>query len=160
LTIDEMVDLIAEESENRPSIWPVYVRKKTSSPLCGKSCATADGTAINLVTTLWRRGSSDSSKAPSKAGGPGGVDAIVAGIGDNSGNRPSTMIVRAMALDQVNFSNTSRTQRTGRCPGQRHRLRWGSGGIGAYLLYDSWSLGMVLTAAMTLNLLRPLMGVL
>jgi Mg/Co/Ni transporter MgtE (contains CBS domain) len=33
---------------------------------------------------------------------------IVAGIGGNSGNQTITMIVRAMALDQVSPGNTSR----------------------------------------------------
>ena len=36
---------------------------------------------------------------------------IVAGIGGNSGNQTITMIVRAMALDQVNTGSTSRLMR-------------------------------------------------
>jgi magnesium transporter len=36
---------------------------------------------------------------------------IVAGIGGNSGNQTITMIVRAMALDQVSTGNTSRLMR-------------------------------------------------
>jgi magnesium transporter len=72
------------------------------------------------------------------------------------------MIVRAMALDQVSTGNTSRLIRKELGVALINGLVWG-GVIGAvaYGLYDSWSLGVVMTAAMTLNLLlAALMGVL
>ncbi len=86
---------------------------------------------------------------------------IVAGIGGNSGNQTITMIVRAMALDQVNTGNTARLLRKELAVGLINGLIWGGViGVVAYLLYDSWSLGVVMTAAMTLNLLlAALMGV-
>jgi Mg/Co/Ni transporter MgtE len=87
---------------------------------------------------------------------------IVAGIGGNSGNQTITMIVRAMALDQVNTGSTSRLMRKELAVGLINGLVWGGViGVVAYLLYGSWSLGVVMTAAMTLNLLlAALMGVL
>ena len=87
---------------------------------------------------------------------------IVAGIGGNSGNQTITMIVRAMALDQVSPGNTSRLMRKELAVGLLNGLIWG-GVIGAvaFWLYGSWSLGVVMTAAMTLNLLlAAFMGVL
>jgi magnesium transporter len=87
---------------------------------------------------------------------------IVAGIGGNSGNQTITMIVRAMALDQVSTGNTSRLMRKELGVALINGVLWG-GVIGAvaYLLYGSWSLGLVMTGAMTLNLLlAALMGVL
>jgi magnesium transporter len=87
---------------------------------------------------------------------------IVAGIGGNSGNQTITMIVRAMALDQVSTGNTSRLIRKELGVSLVNGLVWGGViGVVAYLLYDSWSLGVVMIAAMTLNLLlAALMGVL
>ena len=87
---------------------------------------------------------------------------IVAGIGGNSGNQTITMIVRAMALDQVSTGNTSRLMRKELAVGLINGLVWGGViGVVAYMLYGSWSLGVVMTAAMTLNLLlAALMGVL
>ena len=87
---------------------------------------------------------------------------IVAGIGGNSGNQTITMIVRAMALDQVSTGNTSRLIRKELGVGLVNGIVWGGViGVVAYLLYDSWSLGVVMTAAMVLNLLlAALMGVL
>ena len=87
---------------------------------------------------------------------------IVAGIGGNSGNQTITMIVRAMALDQVSTGNTARLVRKELGVSLINGILWGGviGGV-AYYLYDSWSLGVVMTAAMTLNLLlAALMGVL
>ncbi|WP_445939380.1 magnesium transporter, partial [Pseudomonas sp.] len=87
---------------------------------------------------------------------------IVAGIGGNSGNQTITMIVRAMALDHVSTGNTSRLIRKELGVGLVNGIVWGGViGVVAYLLYDSWSLGVVMTAAMVLNLLlAALMGVL
>jgi magnesium transporter len=87
---------------------------------------------------------------------------IVAGIGGNSGNQTITMIVRAMALDQLGTSNTMRLLRKELAVGLVNGLVWGGviGGV-AWYLYGSWSLGAVMTGAMTLNLLlAALMGVL
>ncbi|MNO92481.1 Magnesium transporter MgtE [compost metagenome] len=87
---------------------------------------------------------------------------IVAGIGGNSGNQTITMIVRGMALDQVQLSSGSRLLRKELGVALVNGIVWG-GVIGAvaYYLYGSWQLGAVMTGAMTLNLLlAALMGVL
>ena len=87
---------------------------------------------------------------------------IVAGIGGNSGNQTITMIVRAMALEQVSTGNTSRLLRKELVVALLNGLIWGSViGVVAWQLYGSWSLGAVMVSAMTLNLLlAALMGVL
>ncbi|QDE40206.1 magnesium transporter [Luteibacter pinisoli] len=86
---------------------------------------------------------------------------IVAGIGGNSGNQTITMIVRAMALEQVSVAQAGRLWRKELCVALINGLVWGGViGVVAWLLYDSISLGMVMTAAMTLNLLlAAFMGV-
>ena len=89
---------------------------------------------------------------------------IVAGIGGNSGNQTITMIVRAMALDQLSTGkgNTKRLLRKELSVAFINGIIWGGViGVVAWLLYDYWALGLVMVAAMTLNLLlAALMGVL
>lgn len=87
---------------------------------------------------------------------------IVAGIGGNSGNQTTTMIVRGIALGQVSSHNMKSLLQKELGIALLNGLIWGSVlGVVAYLLYENVSLGMVMTAAMTLNLLlAAVMGVL
>src|SRR5690606_40380287 len=87
---------------------------------------------------------------------------MVEGVGGNSGNQTLTMIVRGMALDQMGPGNGARLLRKEVGVGLLNGLIWGGViGLVVYWLYGSWSLGLVMTAAMTLNLLlAALMGVL
>jgi magnesium transporter len=79
---------------------------------------------------------------------------IVAGIGGNSGNQTITMLVRALALGQANPSNAKKLLAKEIVISLLNGLVWGGiVGIFAWLLYRSVSLGLVMTAAMTLNLL-------
>ncbi|MEN5017646.1 magnesium transporter [Erwinia sp. Eh17-17] len=87
---------------------------------------------------------------------------IVAGIGGNTGNQTITMIVRALALHQVEPGNFSFL--IGRELGVAliNGLFWGGimGGI-TWAMYDNPALGGVMMLAMVLNLLlAALMGVL
>ncbi len=86
---------------------------------------------------------------------------IVAGIGGNSGNQTTTMIVRGLALGQVASHNMNSLITKELGVSLLNGLLWGGvlGGI-AYALYGSYPLGLVLMAAMTINLLlAALMGV-
>ncbi|AKU13772.1 magnesium transporter [Azoarcus sp. CIB] len=79
---------------------------------------------------------------------------IVAGIGGNSGNQTVTMIVRAIAMGQVEQSAMQRLMRKEMGVAVVNGLVWGGLlGLLAWALYGSASLGAVMTAAMTLNLL-------
>ena len=87
---------------------------------------------------------------------------IVAGIGGNSGNQTLTMIVRALALGHIQGSNIRKLFIKEVSVSLVNGLVWGSiVGFMAYLLYQNVLLGVVMTAAMMLNLLlAALMGVL
>ncbi len=79
---------------------------------------------------------------------------IVAGIGGNSGNQTITMIVRAIALGQVGTDSERRLYRKEAAVAVVNGLLWGGLlGLIAWWLYRDFRLGMVMTAAMTLNLL-------
>ncbi|AVR87439.1 magnesium transporter [Thauera aromatica] len=79
---------------------------------------------------------------------------IVAGIGGNSGNQTITMIVRAIAMGQVEQSAMNRLLKKELGVALINGLVWGGLlGVLAWWLYGNLQLGAVMTAAMTLNLL-------
>ncbi len=87
---------------------------------------------------------------------------IVAGIGGNAGNQTITMIVRAMALGQIQPTSARKLILKELGVAGINGLIWGSVmGVIAYLLYNNIALGAVIMSAMTLNLLlAAVMGVL
>jgi len=86
---------------------------------------------------------------------------IIAGIGGNSGNQTITMIVRALALGQINSSSARKLFVKEIGVSLINGLIWGGVvGLFAFFIYHSWQLGLVMTGAMFLNLLlAALMGV-
>jgi len=163
ITIDAMVDVIREEGEAEmlgraglreeedifASIW-ASVRNRWA------------WLALNLVTAfIASRVIGLFAGAIEKLVALATLMPIVAGIGGNSGNQTITMIVRAMALDQVNPNAIRRLWRKELGVALFNGLVWGGViGIVAALLYDSPTLGVVMTAAMALNLLlAAFMGV-
>jgi magnesium transporter len=86
---------------------------------------------------------------------------IIAGIGGNSGNQTITMIVRALALNQITRDNARKLFVKELGVSVLNGLIWGSVvGLFAFLIYHNWQLGLVMTAAMLLNLLlAAVMGV-
>lgn len=164
VTIDAMVDVIREESEAEArgrvglreeedifaSVWS-SVRNRWA------------WLAVNLVTAFiasrvidFFHGSIERLVALAA------LMPIVAGMGGNSGNQTITMLVRAMALDQVGLDSRKRLLRKELVVSICNGLIWGSAiGVVAWLLYHNAALGAVMMAAMTLNLLlAALMGVL
>lgn len=86
---------------------------------------------------------------------------IIAGIGGNSGNQTTTMIVRALALGQITRDSAQKLFLKEISVSALNGLIWGSVvGLFAFLIYHSWQLGLVMTGAMVLNLLlAAVMGV-
>ena len=86
---------------------------------------------------------------------------IVAGIGGNSGNQTTTMIVRGLALGQIATHNMKSLLLKELGVSLLNGLVWGSVlGLIAYGLYHNAALGLVMMSAMTLNLLlAAIMGV-
>jgi magnesium transporter len=164
LTIDEMVDLIREESENEVLNMAGLREEEDIFASVWKSLRNRWAwLAVNLITAfVASRVIGLFEGSIEKLVALAALMPIVAGIGGNSGNQTITMIVRAMALDQVSTGNTSRLMRKELAVALINGVVWGGViGVVAYLLYGSWSLGVVMTAAMTLNLLlAALMGVL
>lgn len=164
LTIDEIVDLIREESESEVLSMAGLREEEDIFASVWKSVGNRWAwLAINLITAfVASRVIGLFEGSIEKLVALAALMPIVAGIGGNSGNQTITMIVRAMALDQLSPGNTSRLLRKELGVGLVNGLVWGGViGVVAFYLYGSWSLGVVMTAAMTLNLLlAALMGVL
>jgi magnesium transporter len=86
---------------------------------------------------------------------------IIAGIGGNSGNQTITRIVRALAVGQITRDNARQLLMKEIGVSVLNGLIWGTVvGLFAFLIYHNWELGLVMTAAMLLNLLlAAVMGV-
>lgn len=87
---------------------------------------------------------------------------IIAGIGGNSGNQTITMIVRALAFEQINTSSAWKLIIKEISVSAVNGLIWGTiVGLFTLIIYQNASLGLVMTLAMILNLLlAALLGVL
>jgi len=78
---------------------------------------------------------------------------IVAGMGGNSGNQTSTLVVRGYALGLINKDNTRRLLAKELGISVLNGMVWGGiMGVIAFLLYRSAPLGGVMAASMMLNL--------
>jgi magnesium transporter len=78
---------------------------------------------------------------------------IVAGIGGNSGNQTTTLIVRALALGQVSQANARRLLLKELGISTLNGVLWGGVlGFVTYMLYSNVALGGVMALAMLLNL--------
>ncbi|WP_311971132.1 magnesium transporter [Pseudomonas baltica] len=156
LTIDEMVDVIREEGESEMLNMAGLREEEDIFASVWRSLRNRwSWLAVNLVTAfIASRVIGLFEGSIEKLVALAALMPIVAGIGGNSGNQTITMIVRAMALDQITPASTKRLLRKEVTVSLCNGIIWGGViGVVAYLLYGSWSLGVVMTAAMTLNLL-------
>jgi magnesium transporter len=163
VTVDAVMDLIREEAESDMLSMAGLREEEDFFASVWKSVQNRWAwLAINLVTALVAsrviglfEGSIEKIVALAA------LMPIVAGIGGNSGNQTTTMIVRGLALGQVASHNMNSLITKELGVSLLNGLLWGGvlGGI-AFALYGSYQLGLVMMAAMTLNLLlAALMGV-
>ena len=162
LTVNAVMDYIREETETE-KLSMVGLREEDMFSTIWKSVQNRWAwLAINLVTALIAsRVISVFEGSIEKVVALAALMPIVAGIGGNSGNQTTTMIVRAIALSQVTFSNLRLLMLKEIGVALLNGILWGSVlGVFAYLLYGNIQLGYVMTAAMILNLiLSAIMGV-
>lgn len=163
VTVDAVMDLIREEAESDVLSLAGLREEEDFFASVWKSVQNRWAwLAINLVTALVAsrviglfEGSIEKIVALAA------LMPIVAGIGGNSGNQTTTMIVRGLALGQVASHNMQSLITKELGVALLNGLLWGSVlGVIAYALYGNYQLGIVMMAAMTLNLmLAALMGV-
>ena len=164
LTVDSMVDIIREESDSQMlGLAGLREEEDLFSSVWKSAQNRWLWLAINLVTALIASrviGAFEGSIE--KLAALAALMPIVAGIGGNSGNQTTTLIVRGLALGHINLSNAKKLLLKELAVSLLNGLFWGGIlGVIAYLLYHSIPLGLVMSSAMTLNLLvAALMGTL
>ncbi|MFC3533481.1 magnesium transporter [Vogesella facilis] len=164
LTVDEMVDVIREESDTEAlNLAGLKEEEDLFAPVIDSVKNRWSWLAINLCTAfVASRVIGAFEGSIEKLVALAALMPIVAGIGGNSGNQTITMIVRALAMGQLQPGQAQRLWRKELGVSVINGLVWGSAlGVLAWLLYGSFSLGLVMLAATTLNLmLAASMGVL
>ncbi|MBK1700694.1 magnesium transporter [Thiococcus pfennigii] len=156
LTVADMVDYIREESEAEIlSHAGLREEEDIFAPVIRSVKNRWAWLAINLVTAFVAsrviglfEGSIEQLVALAA------LMPIVAGVGGNAGNQTITMIVRAIAMGQIQPSALRRLLGKELGVALINGLVWGGVlGLVAWALYGNPALGLVMTAAMILNLL-------
>ena len=163
ITIDEMVDVIREESEaDMLNMAGLQEEEDLFAPIWDSVKNRWSWLAINLVTAfVASRVIGAFEGAIEKLVALAALMPIVAGIGGNTGNQTITMIVRALALENIQPGNFAFLIFREMGVALINGLVWGGimGGI-TWWLYDDMALGGVMMLAMVLNLLvASMMGV-
>jgi magnesium transporter len=156
ITIDEMVDVIREESEaDMLNMAGLQEEEDLFAPIWDSVRNRWVWLAVNLCTAfVASRVIGAFEGSIEKIVALAALMPIVAGIGGNSGNQTITMIVRAMAMGQLSGLQASRLLKKEVGVALVNGLIWGTVmGTVSWLLYGSLGIGLVMVAAMTLNLL-------
>jgi magnesium transporter len=163
LTVDAVMDFIRDESESEMLSMAGLREEEDLFASVWKSVQNRwTWLAVNLVTAfVASRVIGLFEGSIEKIVALAALMPIVAGIGGNSGNQTTTMIVRGLALGQISAHNMKSLFYKELGVSLLNGLVWGGVlGLLAYLLYHNVMLGLVMTAAMTLNLLlAAVMGV-
>jgi len=164
LTVDEVMDFIREESESEMLSMAGLREEEDLFASVWKSVQNRwTWLVINLITAfIASRVIGLFEGSIEKIVALAALMPIVAGIGGNSGNQTTTMIVRGLALGQISAHNMKGLFYKELGVSLLNGLVWGGVlGVAAFMLYQNAKLGLVMTAAMTLNLLlAAVMGVL
>ena len=163
LSVDAVVDFIKEDAENEKlSMVGLREEEDLFSSIWKSVKNRWAWLAINLVTAIVAsRVIGVFEGSIEKVVALAALMPIVAGIGGNSGNQTTTMIVRGLAVGQVNLTNIQRLIYKELGVALLNGILWGSVlGAFAFILYENIYLGLVMTGAMILNLLlSAVMGV-
>ena len=164
LTVDEMLDVIREESEaDMLNMAGLQEEEDLFAPVIDSVKNRWVWLAVNLCTALVAsrviglfEGSIEKIVALAA------LMPIVAGIGGNSGNQTITMIVRALATGQLNGTQPLKLFKKEIGVALANGLLWGGAmGVITFIIYKEIGLSLVMIAAMTLNLvLAAALGVL
>lgn len=163
LTIEEIVDAVNEESDtNLRRMGGLSPEEDVFAPVSKAVKTRWARLAINLCTAfVASRVIGLFEHTISQLVALAALMPIVAGIGGNTGNQTITMIVRALALHQIEVGNISRLMLRELGVAIINGVVWGGiMGVITWLLYGDAAMGGVMTLAMLLNLLlAALMGV-
>ncbi|MDC9604257.1 magnesium transporter [Xenorhabdus griffiniae] len=164
LTVEDIVDTLSEETDTNIRRMGGLSREEDVFAPVGQAVKTRwTWLAINLCTAfVASRVIGLFEHTISQLVALATLMPIVAGIGGNTGNQTITMIVRALALHQIQTGSFSYLLLRELGVAFINGIIWGGiMGVITYLLYGDLAMGGVMTMAMILNLLMAaLMGVL
>jgi len=156
LTIDAVVDYIRESADaDMLSMAGLREEEDLFSSVWRAARNRWTWLAINLVTAfIASRVIGVFEGSIEKLAALAALMPIIAGIGGNSGNQTTTLIVRGLALGQITTANARRLMIKELGVAVLNGIVWGAAvGLFAWLLYDNIALGGVMALAMMLNLL-------
>ena len=155
VTVDAVMDHIRKEQEAKElSMVGLREEEDIFSSVWKSARNRWSWLAINLITAfIASRVIGAFEGSISKLAALAALMPIVAGVGGNTGNQTITLIIRSLALGQITTANARRMMAKEIGISLINGMVWGSVmGLVAYLLYRSVNLGLVMAAAMTLNL--------
>jgi magnesium transporter len=155
LTVDAVVDYIRESSDSDMlSMAGLKEEEDLFSTVWRAARNRWTWLAVNLVTAfIASRVIGLFEGSIEKLAALAALMPIVAGIGGNSGNQTTTLIVRGLALGQINPANARRLILKELGVAMLNGIVWGAAvGLFAWLLYSNVKLGGVMALAMLLNL--------
>lgn len=155
LTVDQMVDVIREESEAEV-LSLAGLKEEDLFSSVGKAVKNRwPWLAINICTAFIASrviGAFEDTIAHLVA--LAALMPIVSGIGGNTGTQTTTLIIRGLALGQIQPSHTRVLLLKELGVAVINGTMWGAVlGVMAWLLYGKWDLGLVMMGAMMLNML-------
>ncbi len=156
LTVDAVVDYIRESSEaDMLSMAGLKEEEDLFSTVWRAARNRWTWLAINLITAfIASRVIGVFEGSIEKLAALAALMPIIAGIGGNSGNQTTTLIIRGLALGQINPANARRLIVKEVGVALLNGAVWGTVvGLFAWLLYRNVALGGVMALAMLLNLL-------
>jgi magnesium transporter len=156
LTVDQVVDFIRERAEEEALQQAGLLEEEDLFASVWKSAKNRWlWLAINLMTAfIASRVIGLFEGSLEKMAILATLQSIVAGIGGNSANQTTAIIIRSLALGQVTFTNMGRLVLKELGINFLNGLVWGGiAGLFAYLLYHKAALGLVMMTSMLLNLL-------
>ena len=155
LTVDAVLDYVREKQEDQ-EFGKVGLREEEDlfSSVWSSAKNRGPWLALNLCTAfVASRVVGAFEGSIEKLAALAALMPIVAGIGGNSGNQTTTLIVRALALGQVSPANAKRLLLKELGISVLNGVFWGGVlGLVAWLLYRNVALGGVMALAMLLNL--------
>jgi magnesium transporter len=164
VTVNIVIDFIREKAENEAlNLAGLSAEEDLFAPVLKSVKNRWVWLAVNLVTAfIASRVIGVFEDSIEKLVALAALMPIIAGIGGNSGNQTITMIVRALALEQIDTSSAWKLIAKEIGVSAVNGIIWGTVvGLFTFAIYQSASLGLVMTMAMILNLLlAALLGVL
>lgn len=156
LTVDAVMDFIRQESEEDAlNMAGLQGDEDLFAPIWNSARNRWMWLAVNLCTAFCAsRAIGLFEQTISQIVALAALMPIVAGIGGNSGNQTTALVVRGLALGEITPANTWHLILKELGVGLLNGIVWGmTVGLFAWLLYWNISLGVVMAAAMLLNLI-------